>query len=61
MQKFYDDLDPKMADVTIDDLIATLPTDANWSEYFLFLPLRLFDAATLLFRSFCVYSEKVTV
>lgn len=30
MQKFYDDIDPDMADVTLDDLIQRLPADADW-------------------------------
>ena len=30
MQKFYDDVDPEMADVTLDELIDKLPASANW-------------------------------
>ena len=30
MAQYYDELDPEMADVTMDDLIASLPDGANW-------------------------------
>jgi hypothetical protein len=30
MQKFYDDIDPDMVDVTLDDLLQRLPADADW-------------------------------
>ena len=36
MAKFYDELDPEMADITVDGMVAALPADANWLEFFYF-------------------------
>jgi hypothetical protein len=30
MRRFYDDVDPEMADANLDSLLATLPPDADW-------------------------------
>ncbi len=33
MANYYNELDPEMADVTMDDLIASFPEGANWYAF----------------------------
>ena len=31
MDKFYNEVDPKLADITIENILEKLPDDAGWS------------------------------